>query len=201
MKIDLPPDSALQEAGPGDWRTLGGITGEAFAEDPMLNWLMPDTAAITATFLTLAKHVYLPRGHCYLLDGQGAAMWLGPGGKKDLPLLPTAALAARTIARAGPGPIRRALAVDAEMIRRKPKAPHMYLFSIGVRQSARGQGMGGRLLKPVLDACDAAGLPAYLENSNPVNHGFYSAHGFKRLEIFEAAKGAPPLEAMWREAG
>lgn len=201
MKMDLPTGSDLQIARPGDWRTLGEITGEAFAEDPMMSWLMPDTAAITATFLTLAKHVYLPRGHCYLLEDQGAAMWLGPGGKKDLPLLPTAALATHMLFRAGPKPIRRALAVDAEMIRRKPSTPHMYLFSIGVLKSARGQGLGGQLLKPVLAACDAVGLPAYLENSNPANHGFYSAHGFKRLEIFEAIKGAPPLEAMWREAG
>ncbi len=201
MKIDLPSDSGLQIARQSDWRKLGEITGEAFAQDPVMSWIMPDTAAITSTFLTLAKHVYLPRGQCYLLDNQGAAMWLGPGQKKDLPLLPTAMLAASTIARSGTKPIRRALAVDAEMIRRKPKEPHMYLFSIGVLKSARGKGLGGKLVKPMLAACDAAGLPAYLENSNPANHGFYTAHGFKRLEIFEAIKGAPPLEAMWREAG
>ena len=86
-----------------------------------------------------------------------------------------------------------------QMARRKPKAPHVYLFTIGVARAARGKGLGRRLLAPVLAACDVAGLPAYLENSNPLNTPLYEGAGFRTLEVFAPAPGAPPLAAMWRE--
>ena len=52
----------------------------------------------------------------------------------------------------------------------------------------------------MLEACDRSGMACYLENSNPNNFGFYSAHGFEHMEYFEAGDGGPPLQAMWREA-
>jgi hypothetical protein len=54
-------------------------------------------------------------------------------------------------------------------------------------------------MTPVTDAADRAGLPCYLENSNPANTGFYRANGFERVKLFEPGPGAPVLEAMWRE--
>ena len=50
-----------------------------------------------------------------------------------------------------------------------------------------------------LDAADRAGVPCYLENSNPANTGFYRSRGFERMKLFEPRPGAPPMEAMWRE--
>ena len=55
-------------------------------------------------------------------------------------------------------------------------------------------------LAPVLAACDASGLPVYLENSNPANSGFYAAHGFERMGIFNIdGDNTPVMEPMWRE--
>lgn len=96
------------------------------------------------------------------------------------------------------GALDRAKAAGQTMAEKHPKEPHIYLFTIGTRLSARGQGIGRALLAPVLSACDRDGVPCYLENSNPDNHGFYRANGFERMEIFPCAEGGPPMEAMWR---
>ena len=79
-----------------------------------------------------------------------------------------------------------------------PAEPHAYLFTVGVASAGRGRGLGRRLLKPVLAACDRSGTMAYLENSNPANRRFYNSLGFERVELFHATPESPPLEAMQR---
>ncbi|KQY29260.1 hypothetical protein ASD38_07835 [Caulobacter sp. Root487D2Y] len=202
--LRIEPAEGLRQAARDDWRTLGAITAEAFAEDPVATWTFDGKPCLRPVFQRLARDVYLPRGVCHLADGAdgrevGATMWLPPGPSKELPPLSLLGAAARLLVDGGPRAMGRALAVDAEMTRRKPKAPHVYLFSIGVMAAARGKGLGRRLLAPVLAACDAAGLPAYLENSNPLNTPLYQGAGFRTLEVFAPAPGAPPLAAMWRD--
>jgi GNAT superfamily N-acetyltransferase len=190
----------LRLATAGDWRVLGAVTAQAFAADPVATWTFDGKPCLGPVLQRLARDVYLPRGICHLVDGDlGATMWLPPGVSKEPPVLSLLAAAARLLAEGGPTAMTRALALDAEMARHRPKTPHVYLFTIGVRAEARGKGLGRRLLAPVLDACDAAGLPAYLENSNPANTPLYAGAGFEALDVFSPAPGCPPLVAMWRE--
>ena len=50
---------------------------------------------------------------------------------------------------------------------------------------------------PTLERVDAAGAPAYLENSNPRNTPLYQRHGFVARKNI-APHGCPPMVAMWR---
>ena len=125
-------------------------------------------------------------------------MWMMPGGDTEPPLAALPALYSAVLFRSTWGAKRRTDATVAAMTRHHPEFPHAYLFTIGVRPIARGKGHGRTLIQPVLDACDAAGMPAYLENSNPANCGFYGSCGFERQAMIEVAPGAPPLEAMLR---
>ena len=180
--LRIEPVEGMRQAVGDDWRVLGAITAEAFAEDPVATWTFDGKPCLKPVFQRLARDVYLPRGICHLADGEvGATMWLPPGPSKELSPLSLVGAAARLLVDGGPRAMRRALAVDAEMTRRKPKAPHVYLFSIGVLRAARGKGLGRRLLAPVLAACDAQGLPAYLENSNPLNTPLYEGAGFRLI--------------------
>ena len=77
--------------------------------------------------------------------------------------------------------------------------PHFYLFAIGTAPMAQRHGHGGKLLRHVLDRCDAEGLPAYLEASNPVNIAFYEHNGF-RLRNKVTLPDGPTLDLMWRDA-
>ncbi|MEE9433803.1 MAG: GNAT family N-acetyltransferase [Sphingorhabdus sp.] len=195
--VTLPSD--IRTADAGDAELLGAITADAFANDPVNQWIFGNEAGMRATFTMLARHVYGPRGYCNLAGEAAAAMWLPPGGNKDAGLWTMLGFAARVALASGSGAVSRALTVDKAMTAQKPEAPHVYLFTVGVRQDAQGKGLGKRLLAPVLTACDAKGLPAYLENSNPDNHGFYRSQGFEMTGLISPGKGAPELQAMWRD--
>lgn len=191
---------AFRRAGAEDWRALGRLIGGAFAEDPVSRWTLGAPETIAAVFTALGRHVYLPRGICLIVDGGGGTMWLGPGGSKAMPVLAELALVARLIGAGGPGAVGRALAVDRAMRRRRPADPHFYLFAVGVAAEARGAGLGRRLIAATLADADRAGLPAWLENSNPRNESLYRGLGFVPVETFAPAPGAPPLTTMQRPA-
>lgn len=197
--LDIRLPDGMRQAHKADWRTVGAIIGDAFQNDPVSRWIFGNKEAMPGTFGRQARHLYLPRGICHLAGDSGATMWLLPDGEESVSILGTLDIGWHMARTAGIGAVRRGMAAEAEMTRKHPKEPHAYLYTIGVRSTARGKGFGHALLAPMLEACDRAGLPAYLENSNPQNHRFYAGHGFAHLEHFEPASGAPPLEAMWRE--
>ena len=197
LKIDLP--SEIRPCNPLDWRQLGDITAEAFADDPINNWIFGTNAAKKATYSLLARDNYLPRGVCHMIDDQAATMWCLSDERTDLRTVTRLKLAWQLLTRGTRGAFGRASHAGEVMNREHPIAPHLYLFTIGTRKAARGKGLGKALLRPMLDAADQASLPCYLENSNPQNTGFYASHGFQRMKLFQIGKDSPPLEAMWRE--
>ncbi|WP_086619760.1 GNAT family N-acetyltransferase [Erythrobacter tepidarius] len=198
LSIELP--EAIRRAGPAEARRIGEITAEAFREDPFSLWLFRNFAGIRALFLLQAKHIYVPRGFCYTAGDDGACMWMMPGGDNALRSGDYLRFAAHTLLASGPGAIVRAMKTGQAMEARHPAFPHAYLFSIGVRPRARHTGLGRRLIAPVLDACDRTGTPAYLENSNRANAGFYASCGFEMLgEPIHPMPDSPPLQPMIRE--
>lgn len=197
MEIDLP--SGLRNAGPADWRLIGDITGEAFETDPVNLWIFGHTTALKPTFALLAQAIYLKYGICHLAGEGGATMWIESQNRQELGLIPTLRLLPILMFKGSQGSIFRALKAGKVMDQNHPKDPHLYLFTIGTRKDARGTGLGKLMMAPMKAAADKARLPLYLENSNPMNTGFYQSHGFERMKLFEIGPGAPPMEAMWRE--
>lgn len=198
-ELDIRLPDGMRQAGPDDWRLLGKIIGDAFQNDPVSNWIFGKRSAMAPIFGRQARHIYIPRGICHIAGDAGATMWLLPGARKDMSAWAMVDIGQAMVRHAGIGAPRRGLRAEAGMNLKRPAEPHAYLYTIGVHSSGQGKGIGRQLLAPMLDACDRAGLPAYLENSNPRNHSFYAGHGFAHVEHFEPVRGAPPLEAMWRE--
>jgi ribosomal protein S18 acetylase RimI-like enzyme len=197
MDIQLP--EGLRAASRADWKQLGDITAEAFYEDPVNLWIFGTADAMPPVFRTLARTVYLPRGICHLGGDEAATMWSHSSASRELSTLATLQLVWVLLQKGSKGAAQRALAAGAAMAREHPHEPHMYLFAIGTRKAARGQGHGKRIIQPMLDAADRTALPCYLENSNPANTGFYMSHGFERMKLFELGPSSPPMEAMWRK--
>ena len=199
MQIDLT-DTPLKRAELRDWKTVADITGEAFADDPTNQWVFGKTASIRSMFRVMAREMYVPDGLCHLHPDGGATMWMPPGVESAPSQFGMMKFALGQLLHGTPGAIKRGMALSDLMQKWHPKEPHMYLFTIGTTANARGKGVGKGLLHPVLSACDAAGMPVYLENSNPTNSGFYAAHGFERMGVFEVGgDGTPIMEPMWRE--
>ncbi len=198
IKVQLP--NTIRSADRSDWRRVADITAEAFAEDPVTRWVCGKTVSIRSMYRVMARELYLKHGQCYLTGDDGATMWMPPGAGAAPSNWSLLQFALGQLRRGTPGAIKRGMMLSDLMEDWHPSEPHMYLFTIGTRQSARGKGLGKALLAPVLAACDAQGIPVYLENSNPANSGFYGVHGFERMGIFEAGDGGPIMEPMWREA-
>ena len=81
--------------------------------------------------------------------------------------------------------------------RAHPREQHFYLFFMAVDPRFQGKGLGSALLEATLRHIDRAGMPAYLENSNPINARLYERAGFVARNSI-SPKGAPPLIPMWR---
>jgi ribosomal protein S18 acetylase RimI-like enzyme len=75
---------------------------------------------------------------------------------------------------------------------------HYYLFVLGVEPELQGRGIGGQLMRPVLDICDREGLPAYLETALEIDVKFYTKHGYQVVEEIVPAPTAPKLWLMKR---
>lgn len=175
----------------------------AFFDDPFFTWLFPPSPGRRpgmARFWTLVLADPAPGNELWVMpDEVSVAYWMPP----------------RESDAAEPDPDRQAafgaliteLAGDHapacfEMFGRigaaHPTEPHWYLAAVGTRPEHQGSGLGGAVLAPVLAHCDAEGLPAYLESSNPRNVAFYHRLGFEETGRIETPDGATHMTAMWR---
>jgi hypothetical protein len=57
--------------------------------------------------------------------------------------------------------------------------------------------MGSALIRPILELCDAAGLPAYLEATSPRNRMLYERLGFEAIGATQVGR-CPPITPMLR---
>jgi GNAT superfamily N-acetyltransferase len=192
----------VRKATTADAGTVSATLASAFAEDPVFRWLsgQADTERRMQPFWrSMVRNGLRDPGHEIHLadDGTSAAVWRGVDRWK----LPTAEVvrALPAMARSLRGRLPRALRVLADMEKSHPTAPHYYLEFLGTRRDRQGKGAGSAVLAAMLERCDAEGLPAYLESSNPRNVPFYARHGFVEHHTFQMPPGAPPLLPMWRE--
>jgi ribosomal protein S18 acetylase RimI-like enzyme len=188
-----------------DLPLVSAALASAFSDDPVIGWLIPPGTtrrdAKMLTFFTSMARSYLRRGkHVYVAgDGQGAALWSAPGSWT----LPPSEMARET-----PSAVKafgrntfRAVRLQLQVESLHPKDPaHWYLGYLGTRSDAQGQGIGGAMLREVLSAADAAGVPAYLESSNERNLTLYRRHGFEVVEEIRALGRGPAIWRMWRNA-
>jgi GNAT superfamily N-acetyltransferase len=175
----------------------------AFQEDPVMSWCFPSPdrrrRILAEGFFLFVREVWLPGGESFTThDAAGAACWLAPGNwhlpaRRQLAMLPSLARIAR--ART-PRFVRLMALVEGK---HPGEREHWYLPALGVRPERQGQGLGSKLMFPMLARCDAEGLPAYLEASSPRNRALYERHGFEVTEELALPRGGPPIWLMWRE--
>jgi GNAT superfamily N-acetyltransferase len=126
-------------------------------------------------------------------DFCGAGLWLPPGAHPDGETLETLF---RDTAR--PEHLDDLLATFEKMDEWHPDEQHWYLPMIGVEPNAQGRGLGGALMRHASERSDRAGLPAYLESSNPRNITLYQRHGFDVMGQIQVGAG-PLVTPMLRQ--
>ena len=189
----------VRRAGYGDLTAVARVLAAAFHDDPVVRWLVPDEATRRADLTPIMRVFaarFQPHGeNCINETRTGAAVWQPPGAtySPDDDARFEIALAAAAGEAVG-----RAAQLSEVMEAAHPTAPHHYLMLLGVQPDQQGTGIGSELLRSVLDVADAAGEPAYLEATSPLNRALYERHGFDVTGELRCPDG-PPLWAMWRD--
>ena len=186
----------LQRAAPADVNRLKAVMAEAFFEDPIFGWLMPDdtkrAARLRRYFAIELRHFALAHGRVWTTgDLVGAALSLPPGAWRAplrVTLLEGSAFGVH---------LSRAAKMGAAIEWRHVREPHYYVRDVGVLPAMQGRGLGRALLGPTLRRCDKEGLPAYLEASSERNAALYARLGFKLIDELRVG-GSPPLRLMLR---
>ncbi len=91
--------------------------------------------------------------------------------------------------------MKRWIRVYHQLEKMHPRQPHWYILVLGAHPDHQGKGLGGELLKPILQKADEQKVAVYLECSNPKSLDFYDKHGFRVMEEIVPIQGCPPV---WR---
>ncbi|MCX8563794.1 GNAT family N-acetyltransferase [Mycolicibacterium mucogenicum] len=184
---------------------LSHTLARAFADDPVMKWMIPDDRVrrrrLPRVFAALTKYQHLDHGGVEIAssaDGIGAAaLWDPPGTWQQTrgDELRTAPIMLLTLGTA----VLRGQAAAELMKKHHPEEPHWYLAVIGSDPTVRGGGFGQALMRSRLDRVDAEHAPAYLESSNPVNVPYYERFGFEVTGEMVLPGGGPSLIPMWRQ--
>jgi GNAT superfamily N-acetyltransferase len=192
-------DPVLRPATTEDVPRLRVVMAEAFYDDPILTWLMPNDAKRLARlrrfFGVELGHLALPRGRVWTTGELSAAALTLPPGAWRVPIHTTLLEGTAFGIR-----LSRAARLGAAMEwrhGRDVRGPHYYFRDVGVLPAMQGNGLGSALMRPTLDRCDRESVPAYLEASSERNAALYERLGFRVTRELRVA-GSPPLRLMLR---
>ena len=185
--------------------SLSKLFASTFMDDPLFDYMVRPgarrTAALEMFFHEILRARDIPQGEVWMSsDGHACVCWLKPDARRSpggliqkLSWLPFF-VRVYSLAR-----LTRGMAMMEAMEKNHPLEQHFYLTFIAVSPEYHGVGLGSRILKATLKQIDVAGMPAYVESSNPKNATFYERGGFVAQKNI-APVDAPPLIAMWRDA-
>ena len=180
--------AAIRLARVDDVPVLDRVLADAFFDDPVSDWLLPNTGrrnrALQRSMGHVMRKTYLPYGGVWTTEEVDAvALWGKPADPKPAALqqlrgLPTFVA---TYRRQLPAAIRASRAFE----KRRPSQPHWFLDLLAVRPHRQGQGVGSALVAAALAETDRLGVPAFLETSNARTVPLYERLGFVVSEQFD----------------
>lgn len=195
-----PTTTHVREATEGDLSTLGDTLAAAFHNYAWTRWVVDHEGhhRRLRELYRIYLHIALRFGRVWMADdGSGAATWMWSGDnaaqaehmhRNGLDVL-IGELAGE---RAKPAATAEALLVPHILAE-----PHWYLAAVGVLPEQQGNGLGTRMLTPMLEWCDAHGHIAALETSSPGNVRLYQRLAFEiRREV--QVPGGPHVWLMQR---
>lgn len=191
----------------GDERQAAAVLCASHGEYPSFRCVFPDPVrradALSLFFsATIRDAIRFGAVHGVRDDERMVATsaWLPPGAfpwsaRRKMRAMP----AFLRMFAAYPGPFRRFINYGANLERFHPRDPHWYLVVLGVRPEAQRQGLGARLLEPMLHFTDDSGIACYLETSDPRNVSYYERFGFEVIDAaLQLVSCGPAHMAMWR---
>ena len=189
---------AIRPATADDIRRLARSGSRAFADDPVMRWLIPDDDEYErnhqAFFGGVARRWLATESLWCTDDGVALAGWIPPG-RPDVEV-------------DDPGPriqhpewrVERFKALAGMLDANTLPEPHWYLQMLATHPDWQRQGLGAALMAVVFDIADRAGLPCYLETETVDNVGYYRRHGFEVRTEWDIPLDGPHMWGMLRPA-
>ncbi len=173
----------------------------AFADDPVMRWLVPDDDEYEAQHQVMFGNVarrWLATESLWCTDDVVAiAGWVPPGRPEVDP--------DGVVQYEHPGwRLARFAALREAMGANTPPEPHWYLNMLATHPDWQRQGLGGSLMGTVFELADEQGLPCYLETETAANVAYYRHHGFvirSEWDVATADSEGPHMWGMLRPAG
>ncbi|MCT6733107.1 MULTISPECIES: GNAT family N-acetyltransferase [Rhodococcus erythropolis group] len=189
-----------------DIPALSAVLAEAFEDDPLMAWMLPDEATradrLTKLFAAEARYHHLAGGGVEVATDDngligGATLWDPPGRWKQSWISGLVSLP--SMVRVFGRGLRHAAEVSSVLEGAHPNSPHWYLATVGTGSAARGGGYGKALLNSRLERCDREHVDAYLESSKESNIPYYNRFGFEVTHDIVMPGGGPTIYAMMRQ--
>jgi ribosomal protein S18 acetylase RimI-like enzyme len=164
-----------------DREQVVSMLARCFDDNKSVNYIIPQDRHREKRIVQLLEYSF---DYCQLFgevylsgDGQACAMVVYPREVKIS--LRSILLDLRLVLRCvGLVNLRKVLKREAIIKKLHPRQAFCYLWFIGVSPEVQQRGIGGALLREVLDQCDLEGLPVYLETSVEKNVPWYTKRGF-----------------------
>ncbi|MBP8129392.1 MAG: GNAT family N-acetyltransferase [Candidatus Hydrogenedentes bacterium] len=173
---------------PGAYAAAGAVTARAFADDPLMRFMLPDAGARQRQLAWIHARwfrVVAPLGGNFTTcGGEGVAVWWPPGGRERITFWRIACAGLLgTPLRVGWRAMRRMQHSyeDVESHAAAFQAPYWYLDILAVDPPHQGKGAGGSLIHRVTQQADAGRLRCYVITHNPRNVAYYERFGFRLM--------------------
>ena len=203
-RIDDPDEEApaVRPAEQRDVPLIAATLTVALADSRWTRWALPDDGRmqrLTRLHELDAGHRGVATGSAWVTDDVAAvATWEPPDGTAPLPADVAAALA-RELPYLAADRASTVAETAAMVALARPAEPHWWLAHLGVRPTARRQGLAAAVLAPVLVRCDAEGVLAAAAVYSWANARFLRGFGFEVTLTTRTADGDLPLWVVVRQ--
>lgn len=186
-------------------REAGGVLARAFCNNPVLTGLfVGDALEVRLPLIEGAMFAFtramLTAGTAEVIrhDGRIAAVSLCyPPGAYPPGLSAELNMATGSL-RAGPRRFLRCARYDSFLRAHHLKAPHWYLWILGVEPELQGRGFGSDLVRTLSTRADRDRVPCYLETDKPSSVQLYERHGYTVRQQLAVPRLGCPLWLMQR---
>ena len=170
----------------------------AFADDPVMRWLIPDDDEYESShqifFGNVARRWHATDSLWCTDDAAAIAGWVPPG-------RPAVEPDGLVDYEHPDWRIERFGALREVMTANTPPEPHWYLNMLATHPDWQRQGLGAALMATVFEIADDEGLPCYLETETPENLVYYRHHGFDVRSEWDVPLDGPRMWGMVRPPG
>ena len=190
-KIEIPlAKRAIEQAGlyivqKKDLDHLAEVSADAYQDYPLHNYFTKGKYDKKASKLLMQISLKTMTEDAIIYadseEMNGFAAWLPFGftGNKTMPFLLNGGL--ELFFHSGFGLVGRLLNYETyAMNLKKEFTDHYdwYLYNLSIKKDAQGKGVASKLMRPMLNFCDAEKMVAYLETNKESNVGLYKHFGF-----------------------